>query len=54
MEISLVTITVDRHTGETISREVKETKEVDEDQFYRPLVEVLGDEFLKHWRSRSW
>lgn len=53
MEVALVTITVDRNTGETISREVKEVREVDENQFYRPLIEALGDEFLKYWRSKQ-
>lgn len=48
MEVALITVTVDRNTGKTISREIKEVKEVDEDEFYRPLVEVLGDAFLKH------
>lgn len=54
MEVALVTVTIDRNTGKTISREVKEVKEVDEDEFYRPLVKILGDEFLKYRRSKQW
>lgn len=48
MEVALVTVTLDRESGQTISTEVKGVKEVDEEQFYRPLVEVLGNAFLKH------
>ncbi|WP_333657010.1 hypothetical protein [Tissierella praeacuta] len=48
MEVALVTVTVDRNTGKTISREIKEVKKADEEQFYRPLVEVLGDAFLEY------
>lgn len=55
MEVALVTVTVDRNTGKTISREIKEVKKADEEQFYRPLVEVLGDAFLEYMgRSKQW
>lgn len=47
MEVALVTISICRHTGKELSREIKEVREIDEDEFFRPLVEVFGDEFLK-------
>lgn len=52
MEIALVSVKIDRHTGETINKEVKEVMEVDEDEFYRPLVEILGDEFLEQYKNK--
>lgn len=53
MTVDLVTIKINKHTGETISKEIKETKKVDKDEFYRPLVETLGDAFLKHYRKEA-
>lgn len=51
MKVALVTVSICRHTGKELNREVKETFEVDEDEFFRPLVEVLGDAFLDHHRK---
>lgn len=53
MEVALVSVKIDRHTGETINKEVKEVMEVDEDKFYRPLVEVLGDAFLEQYNKNK-
>lgn len=52
MDVVLVTISIDRNTGEVINREIIETQEVDEDEFYRPLVEILGDEFLEQYKNK--
>lgn len=52
MKVSLVSIKIDRNTNKVINREIKETKEVDEDEFYEPLVKVLGDSFLKDRRVK--
>ncbi|MBU5439460.1 hypothetical protein KQI42_15705 [Tissierella sp. MSJ-40] len=51
MEVALVTVTIDRNTGKTINKEVKEVFEVDEDEFYRPLIKVLGDDFIRRWKG---
>ncbi|MCR2045523.1 hypothetical protein [Anaerosalibacter massiliensis] len=48
MKLALVSMKIDRFTNKVISREAKEIKEVDEDEYYKPLIEMLGDEFLKH------
>lgn len=53
LRASLVSKTINRHTGEIIKREIKEVKRVDEDEFYRPLVEVLGDAFLKQYNKNK-
>ena len=50
MEVALIT---NRHTGEIIERETKKIKKVDEDEFYRPLVEVLGDAFLEQYNKNK-
>jgi len=51
VEVSLLTISICRHTGKELKREIKEVREVDEDEFYRPLVEVFGDAFLEYCRN---
>ncbi len=53
MKVALVSIRIDRNTNKVINREIKETKEVDEDEFYEPLVKVLGDSFLKEWKGED-
>lgn len=53
MEIALVTVTICRHTGKELGREVRESFEVDEDEYYRPLVEVLGNEFIKYREGKE-
>lgn len=52
MDVALVTISIDRDSGEVIKREIKETKTIDEDEFYKPLVEVLGDAFLEQYKNK--
>ncbi len=53
MKASLVSKIINRHTGDVIKREIKEVKRVDEDEFYRPLVEVLGNAFLKQYSKNK-
>lgn len=52
MEVSLVSTTYCRKTGESLSTKIVETQEVDEDEFYRPLIEVLGDAFLEQYKNK--
>jgi len=51
MQIEVLSVTICRHTGKELKREIKEVREVDEDEFYRPLVEVFGDAFLEHCKN---
>lgn len=53
MEVALITAKINRDTGEVIEKEIKEIREVDEDEFYRPLVEVLGDAFLDQYNKEK-
>lgn len=53
MEVALVTVSYCRETNKEIKREVKEVQQVDEDKFYRPLVEMLGDAFLEYYKDRK-
>ena len=46
MQGAIVRTTVDRKTGRQNSEEVIGHEEVDEDAFYRPLVEILGEGIL--------
>ncbi len=51
MKVAVVSTKLNRHTGEVISREIKEIRTVNEEEFYRPLVEVLGNGFLKQFKK---
>lgn len=41
MKVAHVKTTIDRHTGEVLQSEIVGYEEVDEDKFYRPLVEIF-------------
>ncbi|NMA70074.1 MAG: hypothetical protein GX958_11770 [Desulfitobacterium sp.] len=43
--------TIDRRTGEVIKQEIVAVTEMDKDTYYRPLVEVLGNDFYKKWQA---
>ena len=43
--------TIDRHTGQVIKGEIVSVTEMDEDAYYRPLVEVLGRDFYNKWEA---
>jgi len=47
MKVAIVRTTIDRKTGQQISEEVIGYDELDEDAFYRPLVEILGKRVLE-------
>lgn len=46
MQVAIVKTTIDRATGRQIGEEIIGQEEVNEDAFYRPLVEVLGKRVL--------
>ena len=41
MKVAHIRTTIDRHTGEVLQEEIVGDEEVDEDKFYRPLVEIF-------------
>lgn len=51
--IALVKITVCRETGEVTKEEVIKPVEMTEDEYYRPLVEVLGERSLEGFRKEG-
>jgi len=46
MEAVIKRITIDRSTGKRLNEEIIGFEEVEEDTFYRPLVEILGNRVL--------
>lgn len=53
MQVTIVRTTVDRTTGRQLSEEIIGFEEIDEDAFYRPLVEVLGKRVLEALQSKQ-
>lgn len=48
MQAAVVKVTVSLATGKVLQREVIEHIEVDGDEYYRPLVEILGKDIKDH------
>lgn len=51
MQAAIIKVVYDRKTGKKLTEEVSEIIEVDEDKYYRPIVKLLGDSFLKEWNG---
>ena len=51
MKVATKRIKIDRKTGEKIKEEILETQEVDEDEYFRPLVEIYGRNFIKNFKG---
>lgn len=51
MRVAIVRTTIDRKTGQELNQEVIGTEEIDEDKFYRPLVEIFGKRILEAIRN---
>lgn len=47
MRVAVVKATINRDTGEVLKREVVDHIEMDEDEYYRPLVEILAKDAEK-------
>ncbi len=47
MQVAVVKATISMTTGQVLQREVVEHIEVDGDEYYRPLVEILGKDIEK-------
>ena len=46
MQVAIMRVTIDR-TGRQLEEKIVGYKEVDEDDYYRPLVEIFGERILK-------
>lgn len=46
MRVAIVRTTIDRSTGRQVSQEIVGYDDVDEDAYYRPLVEIFGKRIL--------
>ena len=47
MKVKTVRITIDRKTGQALNKQVLEEREIDENEYFRPLVELFGNKILK-------
>lgn len=53
MKVQTVRITIDRKTGQTLSTQVLEEKEMDENEYFRPLVEIFGKRILEEMKKQK-
>lgn len=51
MNAVIVRTSISRNTGQQISKEIIGFEEVDEDDYYHPLVEVFGKRFVNDYQS---
>lgn len=51
MKVGIKRVSIDLKTGKKIAEEIIEEKERDEEEYYRPLVRILGDDFLKRFKA---
>ena len=54
MKVAHVKTTIDRRTGEVIKREIIGYEEIDEDEYYRSLVEIFWKRIQKELEKGSW
>lgn len=53
MKVQTVRITIDRKTGQTLSTQVLEEKEMDENEYFRPLAEIFGKRILEEMKKQK-
>lgn len=53
MQNAIIRITIDRETGQQIEQEIIGYEEIDEDAYYRPLVEVFGKRIIEALRKEG-
>jgi len=53
MQVAIVRTTIDRKTGQRLSEQIIGYEEVDEDTYYRPLVEIYGKRVLDALQSNK-
>lgn len=51
MKAAIIKTTLDRKTGKRIKEELIELIEVDEDEYYEPLVKMYANDFLRKWKA---
>ncbi|WP_213996435.1 hypothetical protein [Tepidanaerobacter syntrophicus] len=53
MQVATVRATFDRKTMEKIGEEVIDYQEMDEDEYYRPIVEILWPRFMEWLKQQQ-
>lgn len=53
MQITIVRVTVDRRTGQQLEKQTIGFEEIDEDAYYRPLVEIFGKRVLEALQNKQ-
>jgi len=53
IQAAVVRVTVSRETGQKISEEIIGFEKVDEDAFYRPLIEIFGKRVLEALHTKE-
>lgn len=51
MKVGIIRTRIDLKTKNRISEEIIEVKEMDEDEYYGPIVRILGNDFLKRFKA---
>ncbi|WP_019227248.1 hypothetical protein [Sedimentibacter sp. B4] len=51
MQAAIIKTTFDRKTGKRINEELIELVEIDEDEYYEPLVKMYANDFLEKWKA---
>lgn len=51
--IAIIKTTISRETGQVIREEVVKQVDMSEDEYFRPLVEVLGNRFLREYENKG-
>jgi len=54
MKVGILRITIDRSTGRELDRKIIGYEEIDEDAYYRPLVEMFGKRVLAAMEEGRW
>lgn len=51
--IAIIKTTISRETGQVIREEVVKQVDMSEDEYFRSLVEVLGNRFLREYKNKG-
>lgn len=51
--IAIIKTTISRETGQVIREEVIKQVDMSEDEYFRSLVEVLGNRFLREYENKG-
>ncbi|WP_162862500.1 hypothetical protein [Acetivibrio cellulolyticus] len=53
MKVHIIQITIDRKTGQKLGEKAIGEKEVDEDEYHQPLVEIFGNMILNEMNQKK-